>query len=118
VTVDLVEFLLQRVAEDETGAKVLATRDAETGVTSEWLGFLPGRGSFAARVLAECEATRQTIKLYRQYASAIAIESAQARLADPLPSNLYAVRDALAEVLRIRAAVYNSHPDYPLERTR
>lgn len=52
-------FLHDRINEDEQGARVLLNRDVETGVRAEWLGFLPGRGSFAERMLAECEAKRR-----------------------------------------------------------
>ena len=113
----LVEFLLDRIAEDERGAEVLRQRDEASGITSEWLGFLPGRGSFAARVLAECEAKRAVIELH----TPVAPEPCHcgvpwSRHEGPRPRTLcgecVASDGRYCNTMYLLALPYADHPDY------
>ena len=70
---DLADFILARIAEEETAARDLLrhTQEMEPALRHvKWLGGLvPGRHSWsdvrsmAARVLAECESKRRIIRL-------------------------------------------------------
>jgi hypothetical protein len=96
----LVDFLLQRIEEDEQTAE-----KAERYGSAVWYGnsYQSGLTRLAerfepARVLAECRAKRAII----------------AQVSD-VKWGGYAVRDVILELL---AAPFAGHPDYPLERTR
>ena len=127
----LVEFLLARIAEDETDARNVlrsyASHEAHwscpsTGVVD--LGdpgieglLVTGDGPVAyhierwdpARVLAECEAKR---RLVEEYQAGLTETDGSERLGYPFDPILSMRMKDARHVLRVIAAVYADHPDY------
>lgn len=101
---DLIAFLRERLDDAED--------DYRTGPWPRW-DIKPSE--MAARIkhgLDDVAAKRRVIRLLQQYEAAIEQESATAKLADPIPTNLYAARDALNEVVRLLSQPFASHPDF------
>jgi hypothetical protein len=106
----LASFLLQRITEDEQGAEMLRQREEASGMTSEWLGFLPGRGSFVTHVLAECDAKRRIIEQLEMIAGSDHMDDRW------IPGgSCYDCGAAPGLMLRLLALPYADHPDYQEE---
>jgi hypothetical protein len=111
--VNLVDFLLARIAEDEELARSVQQRHA---FLEPYAPAVPGRGlewddhmvyAPPLRVLAECDAKRAIINTLDGVTAAAAdtpgvIESAVYR----------GMARAMEEAVRMVAAVYGDHPDY------
>jgi hypothetical protein len=122
--IDLTEFLLARIAEDEAVAREAATWD-DGMYFFPWQAHIPQAGYFnseqpygavefsAARVLAECEAKRRIV--------AMLDESLDFTEAMPTPGYARAYHspslDVLVRVEQILALPYAQHPDYRQEWT-
>jgi hypothetical protein len=97
----LVEFLLARIAEDEEGARrASAVEGGDFAIAALPLPLMEGiRPGFPTRVLAECEAKRRIVDLYRE------VETDRGNDA----------MSRLDRVLRALALPYVAHPDYRVE---
>lgn len=102
-TQTLTEFLLARIAEDQSRAESIRTvtylprwRTSSGGEVLESPVEIP---DLRARLLAECEAKRRIVKRY-----------VDTSYLEPVPSNAYDL--ALFHVMNDLAAVYSDHPDY------
>lgn len=109
---ELVVFLLARIAEDEAVAR--AARDDDL-TNAHMLGLAEGSALspgdrvmvHPTRVLAECEAKRRIVASYQGASSALA------RMNDPLRRGLgEAMVLAHGDALRALALPYAEHPDY------
>ena len=115
---DIVEFVLARITEAEAAAHYAMSRGsltdgADSVLAGQWIGWVEHAELWMpARVLADCEAKRRIVRLYRLYENAIRFESENAKMADPLPKTLYAVRNALKVAVRLLASVDAGHPDF------
>jgi len=94
----LVDFLLQRIAEDEAVAERASSHNGGATFAKDNYGCLLVQ---PARVLAECAAKRQIVALHQRYLVALNQES---RDADR--------RCSLEPVVRLLALPYADHPDY------
>ncbi|SFL54659.1 DUF6221 family protein [Geodermatophilus ruber] len=107
--VDLVEFLLARIAEDEQTARRAAGDSPTTATAPLRVATEPGRGEVVApvaRVLAECEAKRIVVEQYRAVARVVDSYGGLEQLA------IMFVVDALEGALTALALPYAYHPDY------
>jgi hypothetical protein len=107
---DLSEFLLARIAEDEEWARDLWERphfgSCNTQGDQSSLGDECDCG-LPARVLAECEAKRRIVAHY------LGSRGALAKLTDPLRRLLgEAINESHADALKPLALPYTDHPDY------
>jgi hypothetical protein len=107
---DLAEFLLARIGEDEAAArKVLAEHEMY-----DWESYLSGAGGYGfssnlfaerfnpTRVLAECEAKRRIVELAAPWAAYTGENNGMARVVQDMN-------------LRLLALPYADHPDYRSE---
>jgi FAD/FMN-containing dehydrogenase len=113
VSTDLVAFLRECLAEDERVAQ--RVQEAYAGEDKFWApAVVINAGALVdpGRVLRDVAAKRAIMDMMRRYEGAILQESAIARPGDPIPSNLYAARDALLAVVRHLASVYEGRTGY------
>lgn len=132
---ELVEFLLQRIAEDEAVAREVVARAsvyAAREVSWRWLRVVGDSSMWEptthtpARVLAECEAKRRIVGYCSsnddfeqgllQYFADPKVDAALVAQIEPFAQLFgHAMNDALADVLKYLALPYADHPDYRQE---
>ena len=114
----LTEFLLARIAEDE--AVALEFRDCEWAGIDAWgdgtdLFFGENPPASVRRVLAECEAKRQIVKLHTRTADGECVRCDEGYWTEDDESSevYYAQPEAYpCQTLRTVALPYADHPDY------
>lgn len=125
-TQTLTSFLLDRIAEDEAGARnASATSDSYFGdnAADALLGLAESEGAatFAllhfgryrpARVLAECEAKRAIVEDCAKWERMHEEASEYMTASDPVLLTYKAKRSVATDVLRSLASVYADRPDY------
>lgn len=113
----LIEFLLARIAEDQSVANACLELDAEIGHLSGWVEIgsdqvdaieaLAGRFS-PTRVLAECQVKLQIVEHYQRWQPTLYRNGGPKY--DAAQETMY--RMAMRWVLERLALPYVSHPDY------
>jgi hypothetical protein len=125
VTMDLSEFLLARIAEDEAVARQSVTHGTG-GLPQQTPGLWNGPGQYpimhAQRLLADCEARRRIVDEAQTARSALdSIRDTFAGLDDPRArverASYSATERVWFDALRLLALPYASHPDYRSEWT-
>lgn len=117
-TVTLAEFLLARIAEDEAAVnertRYGAPRGSELleqfgdfGDDERWMIEMP-----AGRLLAECEAKRQIVRLHEPYGTPQRMVYGTIIACSTCGSVDDAPHEWPCETLKALAAVYADHPDY------
>lgn len=101
----IVEFLLDRIAEDEAGEQ---TWVSDVSAVGEHLGYTPGmKFPPTPRMVAECAAKREIIRLHHDFDTKYWHD-------DPSCSGMYGDDESSedCQTLAALAAVYADHPDY------
>lgn len=117
MTLSIADFLLARIAEDETAVKghAFTVTEWDTGVSkcthpSHRGGYTPTcwRAEVSAKVLAECAAKRALIDLHEPYETEVLTADDEENVTLCRECTNHAPCDTLRHV----ATVYADHPDY------